>query len=94
MNYSWIKDVGTFGLALLVGIGGWLRIDAIDNKLQNMESKIDRLEIRMSNVVTKTNERIPSNLSVDLESEIEVIKTDIEWIKKFITYINKKQNES
>lgn len=90
MNWSVIKDLGTFTLAFLIGIGAWFRIDSIDSKLEKSNTKIEDLEIRISTIVTKSHARVPSVLALDNERQIEVNKNDIEWLKRVIKYVNKK----
>ena len=90
MDWSVIKDLGTFTLAFLIGIGAWLRIDSMDESLKQSNARIEDLEIRISTIVTKSHARVPSVLALDNERQIEVNKNDIEWLKRVVKYVNKK----
>lgn len=92
MNWGVIKDLGTFTLAFLIGIGAWFRIDSIDDRLSKANAKIDDLEFRLSTVVTKSHARVPSVLALENERQIEINKTDIEWLKRVIKYVNENKN--
>ena len=92
MNHLIIEKVGYFGLALLVGIVCWGRIDALSARMNKDESvssdgfssvneRVSVIESRLSNVITSTNSTVPSKLTLQLEKQVQVSKNDIEWVK-------------
>jgi len=90
MNWSILKDIGTFTLALLIGIAGLIRVDEISLKIDAQSKHINELETRLSMVVTKSNARVPSELALDNEQRIKVNQNDIDWLKRFAKYLNTK----
>jgi len=90
MNWSILKDIGTFTLALLIGIAGLIRVDEISLKIDAQSKHINELETRLSMVVTKSNARVPSKLALDNEQRIKVNQNDIDWLKRFAKYLNTK----
>tara|TARA_R110002012_G_scaffold24651_2_gene82171 strand:+ start:94 stop:495 length:402 start_codon:yes stop_codon:yes gene_type:complete len=76
------ERLGTFALALLIGVVCWLRINTLEERLEIVQTDKFRLEQRLSNVITSDNTSVPSNLTMRLNTEVTKLNSEVDFLKR------------